>query len=751
MDVTLPNGKVIRGVPEGTSKEAIKAKAIAAGIATEADFASVAPAAPQAEPQPTEIPPGGPQPSPTTPMEADDRVAVGPFATADKGLVDPFGRPVSWRQAQPPIESLPNALQRGGAALKMAIQQNLTFDDQRLMKSLSDSYPGVQFADDGQGNVVVDFTALGGGRGYLNPPGLDQVDAQRAAMTAAQFAPGASVATRLGGGLLRQGVLQGAAAGTTEVLRDLGSQRMGGTEDVSLSNVDTDTVMTTAAFGAAAPAIGAVASKVIRRMIPGKSIKVLNDDGTLTDDALRAIDDAGADRSVLNQQIVRELQKEGVLTPEQARQFNLFRSQGVNPTRANLTQTADDWQFQQEGIKRSGPLREAVDAQDAALIGSMDDIAQRTKGAATDRYGAGEEVYSAITRRALDEDAVIGSLYNQARQAAGPEQVVRFARTADKLKEVAGRDELTGGMVKAVKSELQRRGLIDKQWRPSGRTDVRTAEEIRQTINSFYDGASPQGRMVLKQLKDALDDDVMTAAGRDLFLQARKARTEFSANIGRARGNKFDMNTKSLVEDVLANKISPDVMFDRVMVGRQYGARDLEMLRNYLVNGTPEQVAQGQQALNTLRRQTVEYLLESATKHGGRAEGGAATFSANKFRQALDRIGDRRLAVLFDADEMKELMAIKQISDARIPLTGTQQGEGPTAQAVKSAAKEIAGDTILERLARLMNVRRIFGEAKRAAIAADPIQQTVQAFDRAANLSQPQNQVMTQGFRGLLE
>jgi len=38
MNVTLPNGKVIENVPEGTSKEEIKLKAIEAGIATEADF-----------------------------------------------------------------------------------------------------------------------------------------------------------------------------------------------------------------------------------------------------------------------------------------------------------------------------------------------------------------------------------------------------------------------------------------------------------------------------------------------------------------------------------------------------------------------------------------------------------------------------------------------------------------------------------------------------------------------------------------
>lgn len=38
-DITLPNGVILRNVPEGTSKEAIKRKAIAAGLATEQDFA----------------------------------------------------------------------------------------------------------------------------------------------------------------------------------------------------------------------------------------------------------------------------------------------------------------------------------------------------------------------------------------------------------------------------------------------------------------------------------------------------------------------------------------------------------------------------------------------------------------------------------------------------------------------------------------------------------------------------------------
>lgn len=42
MDVRLPNGKIIRGVPEGTPKEVIMQKAIASGLATEQDFNPVA-------------------------------------------------------------------------------------------------------------------------------------------------------------------------------------------------------------------------------------------------------------------------------------------------------------------------------------------------------------------------------------------------------------------------------------------------------------------------------------------------------------------------------------------------------------------------------------------------------------------------------------------------------------------------------------------------------------------------------------
>jgi hypothetical protein len=57
-DVRLPNGFVVKNVPEGTTKEQLMQKVIAKGLATEADFGVTAPAVPQ-QPEPQQPAPDG--------------------------------------------------------------------------------------------------------------------------------------------------------------------------------------------------------------------------------------------------------------------------------------------------------------------------------------------------------------------------------------------------------------------------------------------------------------------------------------------------------------------------------------------------------------------------------------------------------------------------------------------------------------------------------------------------------------------
>ena len=56
MNVTLPNGKVIKNVPEGTTKQQVMDKAIASGLATADDFGIAQPQQPLSPVSASEVP-----------------------------------------------------------------------------------------------------------------------------------------------------------------------------------------------------------------------------------------------------------------------------------------------------------------------------------------------------------------------------------------------------------------------------------------------------------------------------------------------------------------------------------------------------------------------------------------------------------------------------------------------------------------------------------------------------------------------
>ena len=87
MDVRLPSGVLLKGIPEGTSKDEIKAKAIKAGLATEADFAAPAQQEPMPAPAAQEVQPPAPQPAqqPTPPRPITQNIGT-PSALAAQSI-----------------------------------------------------------------------------------------------------------------------------------------------------------------------------------------------------------------------------------------------------------------------------------------------------------------------------------------------------------------------------------------------------------------------------------------------------------------------------------------------------------------------------------------------------------------------------------------------------------------------------------------------------------------------------------------
>lgn len=105
MDVRLPNGKVIKGVPEGTPKEQIMQKAISAGLATQADF--------QTQPMQEQPPAEQPQAGTTQPVSQEDPY----FLPTEEGYSQPVPEAPGGRKGVSDFTAAENAIGAGETAL----------------------------------------------------------------------------------------------------------------------------------------------------------------------------------------------------------------------------------------------------------------------------------------------------------------------------------------------------------------------------------------------------------------------------------------------------------------------------------------------------------------------------------------------------------------------------------------------------------------------------------------------------------
>ena len=171
MDITLPNGQIISGVPEGTTKEQVRQKAIASGLATEADFGAPVEAPVQAEQSrnagftPTEVP-----------EKKGFLQKVKDFAAGGaEGERNVFAAPelneMSWRAAKSGLGGL------------------LTGDPAEIEQIIATNYPEAEFGLIGEQKAV----RLPSGDYLLQPEGIDPLDVARFGTDVAAFTPAGRV------------------------------------------------------------------------------------------------------------------------------------------------------------------------------------------------------------------------------------------------------------------------------------------------------------------------------------------------------------------------------------------------------------------------------------------------------------------------------------------------------------------------------------------------------------------------------
>lgn len=586
-----------------------------------------------------------------------------------------------------------------------------------------DADPNAALDSDMYGNPVI---SMNGQKYYLNRPGPSFSDIGPAVGKIVGAVEEAAPYLQTGVASAPMGAAKAMAAqavtGLAEESIDQGNRAVRG-EDVEWHRLATTPLVAAAGEGGGR-ALAAALSPLIRRLVPNSTPQILNRDGTFTDDAIEALKKADMSPSELDDIVSHHLKNTDVLDDAQAQRFNLFKKY-FNPTRAQVTRSADDFQQQQELYKTSGPVRQTLEGQEARLSNAFDDVTRGTGGRPTTSSSTAAD---AVIGKATQLDDEIRALYQQADSVAGGDAVVRLDSFVDTVRRAQWDDSMSGGLMTSIKGDLINKGIIDDEWRVVGRVSPRSAERVRQFLNERYTSTNAIGRQYINRLKETLDDDVFRTVGDDIYNQARQAKANFHKGLATDKVSRFDQNTNSLVLDILENKIKPDDVFEQAVLSKRWKPKDLGELRKYLMSGSDSQVTAGAQAWNDLKAEALGYIKNTAFV-GPVDENGYQKLSRAALERAFGKIGQGRLKVLFNDQERKFFSDMLKIAKLREPVSGTYLGKGPTAQAVEELRRSVVDKFPL--------IGRVFDKLQLAAdgrLMVNPTEGTVNAMTRANTL-----------------
>ena len=455
------------------------------------------------------------------------------------------------------------------------------------------------------------------------------------------------------------------------------------------------------------PIIGRLGGSLIRRVL-GKAPKgaVVDSLGNPSHEFTKALDEAGLTFEDMLDSTVKEL-KGTVTDPGQAARKALLEAEGLQPTTAQVTRKAADFQAQQEAAKTSTKVRSALERQDALLSTRFDNAVLETGGQAAKPTNT---VIDSVVEKASVLDKEVSRLYKVAREVAPGEKNVRPNSLIETIRRLSPQNRKGGFNVESIVGDLQSKGLIDKDLNIKGRVSVETAEDARQFMNKLYDPQNGFGNDQLRQLKEALDADVFSSAGKDVFNQGRAAKTAFEKELTRAKISKFDSRKANLVRDVLENKINPDTLAKDVVFSKKWRDTDIKQLKDYLSNTDT-----GKAAFNDLRADVLQNIKNKAFI-GAVDEQGFQALSRDKLEKALKEVGASKMNVLFTPKERGFLNRMLNVSKIREPVRGTVLGEGPSGQAINKLRAEIRKGSILANLADSFS----FDKAGKAVLKASP-------------------------------
>ena len=618
-----------------------------------------------------------------------------------------------------------------------------------------EKYKNAQVKQDRYGNPMVVTT--GGDRRYLNAKGFSRGDIPRAISKTmgvvedvAPYLGGAgsvklgtqAVKSQLGQAFTKPVVTTQAATGGKAILGQgaIGladesanqiSRGLAG-EEIQYERLATTPILAMAGEGGG-QALGRVLAAGWSKTF-GKPItyKILNEDGTLTKEALDEMSQSGKTLTDIDNEVSAHLTaavQKGDLTEGELARYQRFRSLGIEPTVAQVKRDPVLFKQQNELLSNKrdsgrvgARLAEQEQAIETGLRSQIDEIDLGTTREPTAR--------AAVVNKQRIYDTKVDDLYRKADEIAQGKDGFEIGRFYRWLKAEEGNDTLVGGRVNSTITQIKKQlKEMVEQGRTAGKTideqiqnanwNAADVETLRKTMNSFYDtaGNNPVGNAWLGNAKNVLDDEMFKAVDDDIYREARTLYSQHNQGMKRIKADEYDVaGKKNIVEELLADArlADGDAFIKKFITSNVYTRTDLQQLRRWMRTGIdkadgatkfdPNIAGSGIDGWRKVQKDVLEYIMEKAQPPSNARTGGSidvVPFNSAKLDKVLDDIGMDKLKTIFSPEQVKYLRDLRiALKDMKSPVGSERSPSG----AKVLEAVEYATQQGLNTLSRMTNV-----------------------------------------------
>jgi hypothetical protein len=276
------------------------------------------------------------------------------------------------------------------------------------------------------------------------------------------------------------------------------------------------------------PATPAVVNRAAQPMSGGRSVAAEAPPIPDTPEAIQAV--AQKAPSALFPETPTVAPPGGFTPDQQLARAKILQSVGIDPNkirRSSLTGdgTAGSTDFQTAKLDTPAgrEMRAIIEGEKTAITNHADSLVAKTGGThGVDQsalYARGNTILAPLDSLKQWFDNRTSALYKAADERAQgvPTNLSKFSSVLNDASELTNSDRVH--LQGAVNAYVKKLGIAGEDGSIAG--NAQQAETIRKYLNEQW---SPQNSRLVGKLKDALDEDVTSAAGADIYSEARKIR-----------------------------------------------------------------------------------------------------------------------------------------------------------------------------------------------------------------------------------